>query len=62
MSIFRRIANLFRRSELEQEIDRELKSHLEMRIADSVAAGMSRVVCDLDTGISRPTRSAGSSP
>jgi predicted permease len=41
MSIFRRIANSFRRSEVEQEIDRELKSHLEMRIADNVAAGMS---------------------
>jgi predicted permease len=41
MSIFRRIANSFRRSELEQEIDRELKSHLEMRMADNVAAGMS---------------------
>jgi predicted permease len=41
MSIFRRIANSFRRSQVEQEIDRELKSHLEMRIADNVAAGMS---------------------
>lgn len=41
MSIFRRIANLFQRSKLEQEIDRELESHLEMRIADSLAAGMS---------------------
>jgi predicted permease len=41
MSIFRRIANSFRRSEVEQEIDRELRSHLEMRIADNVAAGMS---------------------
>ena len=41
MSIFRRIANLFQRSKLEQEIDRELESHLEMRIADNLAAGMS---------------------
>src|SRR5215469_7497271 len=41
MSIFRRIVNSFRGSKLEQEIDRELKSHLEMRIADNIAAGMS---------------------
>jgi predicted permease len=41
MSIFRRIVNAFHRSKVEQEIDRELKSHLEMRIADSVAGGMS---------------------
>jgi predicted permease len=41
MSIFRRIVNSFHRSKVEQEVDRELKSHLEMRIADNVAAGMS---------------------
>jgi predicted permease len=41
MSIFRRIVNAFHRSKVEQEVDRELKSHLEMRIADSVAGGMS---------------------
>ena len=41
MSIFRRIVNSFYRSKVEQEVDRELKSHLEMRIADSVAGGMS---------------------
>src|SRR5438105_7180326 len=40
MSIFRRIANSFHRSQVEQEIDRELQSHLEMRIADNSAAGM----------------------
>ena len=40
MPIFRRIVNAFRRSKLEKEIDRELKSHVEMRIADNVAAGM----------------------
>ncbi|MBV9179984.1 MAG: ABC transporter permease, partial [Acidobacteria bacterium] len=41
MSRFRRIVNSFRGSKLEQEIDRELKTHLEMRIADNIAAGMS---------------------
>ncbi|HVH71572.1 MAG TPA: ABC transporter permease, partial [Candidatus Dormibacteraeota bacterium] len=40
MGIFHRILNLFRRSKLEQDIDRELRSHVEMRIADNIAAGM----------------------
>lgn len=40
MSIVRRIANLFYRSKLDQEIDAELGSHIEMRTADNVAAGM----------------------
>src|SRR2546423_13592574 len=41
MSFFHRIVNSFQRSKVEQEFDRELKSHLEMRIADNIAAGMS---------------------
>lgn len=41
MSLTRRIANLFSRSSVEREIDDELKSHIEMRIEDNVAAGMS---------------------
>lgn len=40
MLIFHRIANAFRRSKLEREIDREIKSHVEMRTADNIAAGM----------------------
>ena len=40
MSILRRIANLFRRSKLDEEIDTELWSHIEMRTADNIAAGM----------------------
>src|SRR5256885_1661530 len=40
MSFFHRIVNSFQRSKVEQEFDRELKSHLEMRIADNIAAGM----------------------
>ncbi|HTS11627.1 MAG TPA: ABC transporter permease [Candidatus Limnocylindrales bacterium] len=41
MSILRRIANLFRRSKLDEEIEAELRSHIEMRTADNIAAGMS---------------------
>lgn len=41
MSLFRRISNLFSRSKVEQEIDDELRSHIEMRIEDSMAGGMS---------------------
>jgi predicted permease len=41
MSLYRRIANLFSRSQIEQEIDSELRSHIEMRIEDNIAAGMS---------------------
>ena len=41
MSIFRRITNLFSRRSLQHEIDAELASHLEMRIEDNLAAGMS---------------------
>jgi predicted permease len=41
MSILRRITNLLRRSKLDQEIEAELRSHIEMRTADNIAAGMS---------------------
>jgi predicted permease len=40
MSMFRRIANLFSRSKVDREIDAELRSHLEMRIEDNLADGM----------------------
>jgi predicted permease len=40
MSFFRRLCNSFLRSKLEEEINEELKSHIEMRIADNLAAGM----------------------
>jgi macrolide transport system ATP-binding/permease protein len=42
MSIFRRITNLFSRDQVQREIDTELRSHIEMRIEDNLAAGMSR--------------------
>lgn len=41
MSIFRRFSNLLSRSKLEREVDAELQSHIEMRIEDSIAEGMS---------------------
>ena len=41
MAVFRRFANLFRRSRVDREIDAELKSHIALRIDDNLAAGMS---------------------
>src|SRR5580698_8008302 len=41
MSIFRRIKNKLTRSQHQQEINAELQSHIEMRIVDAVAGGMS---------------------
>jgi putative ABC transport system permease protein len=41
MAVVRRIANLFRRTSIDREIDDELQSHLALRIDDSIAAGMS---------------------
>jgi predicted permease len=41
MPLLRRIVNLFSRAEVDREIDTELRAHLEMRIEDNVAAGMS---------------------
>ena len=41
MSLGHRIANLFSRSKVERDIEDELRSHLEMRMEDNLAAGMS---------------------
>jgi len=41
MSCIRRIWNLFCRSRMQQEIETELRCHMEMRIEDSLASGMS---------------------
>src|ERR1700733_9712643 len=41
ISIFRRISNLISRSSLDREIESELRSHIEMRIEDNLARGMS---------------------
>ncbi len=40
MSIFRRVSNLLFRSKVEREIEAELRSHLDMRTEDNIAAGM----------------------
>ncbi|MFC5860795.1 ADOP family duplicated permease [Acidicapsa dinghuensis] len=42
MALFRRLAGLFSRSRVEREIELELREHMQMRIDDSVAQGMSR--------------------
>src|ERR1700735_2227728 len=41
MPVFRRISSLFSRSKVDWSIDEELRSHIEMRIDDNIAAGMS---------------------
>jgi predicted permease len=41
MSLLRRIANLFGRSRIDQEIDAEIQSHLSLRIDDNLTRGMS---------------------
>jgi predicted permease len=40
VSVFRRILNVFSPSKLAEEIDAEIQSHIEMRIADNIANGM----------------------
>jgi len=42
MAILSRLANLFRRSRVDREIGAELASHIEMRIEENLAAGMTR--------------------
>jgi predicted permease len=41
MSLVNRVANLFRRAKVDNEIDAELRTHIEMRTEDNLAAGMS---------------------
>ena len=41
MSILGRISNLFSRTSLDREIESELQSHIELRIEDNLAHGMS---------------------
>ncbi len=43
MAIFRRIANLIHRSNVDREIDAELESHIAMRIDENIANGMAPV-------------------
>ena len=41
MSLFVRISNLFSRLRVEREIEAELKAHIELRMEDNIAKGMS---------------------
>lgn len=41
MALIRRMGNLFRRSRIDGEIDAEIRSHIEMRIEENIAGGMS---------------------
>lgn len=41
MAGFRRFANLFRRSRMDAEVREELEAHIEMRVDESIAKGMS---------------------
>jgi hypothetical protein len=40
MSIIRRIVSLFRSGKMEQDLEDELRSHLEMRAEDSIDSGL----------------------
>jgi hypothetical protein len=40
MSLLRRFANLFTRSQVEREIDAEFQAHIALRTADNIASGM----------------------
>ena len=42
MGLFRRIMTLGRRTQMEREIEAELREHMQMCIDDNMAAGMSR--------------------
>jgi len=42
MGALNRIANLFRRTRMDREIDAELEAHIALRMDDNVAHGMSR--------------------
>jgi hypothetical protein len=53
MSLFRRISNLFFRSRVDREIEAELKAHIELRMEDSIAEGMSTGEARIRTGIWR---------
>jgi predicted permease len=48
MALLRRIRNLFLRARIDAEIEAELQTHLDLRIADNVAAGMSKAVARRD--------------
>lgn len=48
MSLFSRITSLFRSHRVDQDIEEELRSHLEMRSQDNLSSGMSKEDAELD--------------
>jgi len=48
MSLFSRITSLFRSRRVDQDIEDELRSHLEMRSQDNLSSGMSKEDAELD--------------
>jgi len=58
MSWVRRIANLFSREDVDREIDAELRAHIEMRIEDNLAAGMTKEEARRDALVRFGSRSA----
>jgi len=58
VSLANRIANLFRRNKVEREIEAEFASHLEMRIEDNLAAGMTAMEARRDAILRFGNRSA----
>ena len=48
MSLFSRITSLFRSQQVDQDIEDELRAHLEMRAKDNLSAGMSKEDAELD--------------
>jgi erythromycin esterase-like protein len=50
MSTLRRITNLFHRSKLDQDIDADLRSHIEIRTADNIAARVLALTLPPDCG------------
>jgi predicted permease len=58
MSLSNRIANLFRRCSVDREIARELAAHIEMRIEDNLAAGMTPKEARRDALVRFGSRSA----
>jgi putative ABC transport system permease protein len=41
MALLRRLRNLWRRERIEREINAELEAHIDMRMQDNIASGMS---------------------
>ena len=48
MSLIARLRGMWRRERLDQDLDEEMRSHLEMRAADNLAAGMSPEVARVE--------------